>query len=154
MHAYSLNLRGTLLPLDRPRLMAVVNCTPDSFYAGGRNGSVDQAIRAWDAGADLVDVGGQSTRPGAEPVGAAEEGRRLQPVLEGLLAARPEARVSVDTYRAEVARRGAVECKGREIWVGVECLQDLVHRAHQGMAIAFEAQVPSTVPVCMGHHQS
>ena len=108
MHAYSLNLRGTLLPLDRPRLMAVVNCTPDSFYAGGRNGSVDLAIRAWDAGADLVDVGGQSTRPGAEPVGAAEEWRRLPPVLEGLLAAPPEALVSVDTSRAEVARR-AVE---------------------------------------------
>jgi len=108
MHAYSLNLRGTLLPLDRPRLMAVVNCTPDSFYAGSRGGSVVHATALWDEGADFIDLGGASTRPGAAEVSAAAEWERIRPVLEGVLAARPEARISVDTFRAEVARK-AVE---------------------------------------------
>lgn len=108
MPPYSLNVRGTLLPLDRPRLMAVVNCTPDSFYAGSRGGTVAHATALWDEGADFIDLGGASTRPGATEVGAAEEWERIRPVLEGVLAARPAARISVDTFRAEVARK-AVE---------------------------------------------
>lgn len=108
MHAYSLNLGGTLLALDRPRLMAVVNCTPDSFYSASRGGSVAQAVSAWDAGADFIDLGGASTRPGAPEVSPADEWERIRPVLEGLLEVRPHARISVDTYRAEVARK-AVE---------------------------------------------
>lgn len=108
MPPYSLNVRGTLLPLDRPRLMAVVNCTPDSFYAGSRGGTVAHATALWDEGADFIDLGGASTRPGATEVSAAEEWERIRPVLEGVLAARPAARISVDTFRAEVARK-AVE---------------------------------------------
>lgn len=88
--------------------MAVVNSTPDSFYAGSRGGSVAQATAAWDAGADFIDLGGASTRPGAPEVSPADEWERIRPVLEGLLEARPHARISVDTYRAEVARK-AVE---------------------------------------------
>src|SRR5512146_1945002 len=89
----------------RPAVMGVVNVTPDSFSDGGRYGSpadaADAARRMLAEGAALVDVGGESTRPGAAPVTEEEELRRIVPVLE-LLAGSP---VSIDTSRAEVARR-------------------------------------------------
>ena len=92
------------LPLDRPRLMGVVNVTPDSFSDGGDHADPDAAIAHGlalrDAGADILDVGGESTRPGAEPVSATDELRRVLPVIEGLVAA--GALVSVDTRRAAV----------------------------------------------------
>jgi dihydropteroate synthase len=93
----------------RPSVMGVVNVTPDSFSDGGLNYRAEDAIaaarRMADAGAALVDVGGESTRPGAEPVSLDEELSRVVPVLEGLAGTVP---VSIDTAKAEVARR-AVE---------------------------------------------
>ncbi len=90
------------------RLMGIVNVTPDSFSDGGSFLEADAAIshsRALVAdGADILDVGGESTRPGAEPVGADEELRRVLPVLEGIAAADLRARVSIDTSKAPVAR--------------------------------------------------
>jgi dihydropteroate synthase len=84
---------------DRTLIMGVVNVTPDSFSDGGRFGSADRAIehgrRLYADGADLVDVGGESSRPGAEPVAAGEEIRRVVPVIAGLTAV--GVRVSVDT---------------------------------------------------------
>lgn len=102
--------------------MGVVNVTPDSFSDGGRFGepaaAVDHGLRLLDEGAEILDVGGESTRPGAAvigsdaaryarrpSVGAEEELRRVLPVLEGLRKSRPDAVLSVDTYKAEVARR-------------------------------------------------
>jgi dihydropteroate synthase len=86
--------------------MGIVNVTPDSFSDGGRFLRPEVAIRHGlalvEAGADLLDVGGESTRPGAEPVGAAEELRRVIPVVEGL--AEAGVTISVDTAKAEVAR--------------------------------------------------
>lgn len=106
---YHLNLNGRLMPLDRPRIMGVLNCTPDSFYDGGHHATaaaaVAHGVRMLDAGADLVDMGGQTTKPGAEDIGAATEWERIAPVLDGLLSARPDAAVSVDTFHADVARR-------------------------------------------------
>ena len=91
--------------LDRTRVMAVVNVTPDSFSDGGLARDPDTAVRlglrALSAGADLVDVGGESTRPGAVRVPAAEELRRVLPVVRGL--AQAGAVVSIDTTRASVA---------------------------------------------------
>jgi dihydropteroate synthase len=88
--------------------MGVVNVTPDSFSDGGafvdRETAVAHGARLADEGADLVDVGGESTRPGAAPVQVDEEIARVVPVIEGLHAARPELGLSVDTRRAEVAR--------------------------------------------------
>src|SRR5437868_8000279 len=88
----------------RPSVMGVVNVTPDSFSDGGVNFSADDAVAAGrrmiEEGAALVDVGGESTRPGADPVSADEELRRVVPVLEGL-AGLP---VSIDTAKAAVAR--------------------------------------------------
>ena len=89
----------------RPAVMGVLNVTPDSFSDGGRFSTADHAIahgrRLAAEGAALVDVGGESTRPGAEPVSVDEELRRVMPVLEGLAGIS----VSIDTSKAEVARR-------------------------------------------------
>jgi dihydropteroate synthase len=98
---------------DAFTLMGIVNVTPDSFSDGGRYLSVDAAIEHGltlaAEGAAILDVGGESTRPGAQPVGADEEGRRVLPVIQGLIAARgtiasaDRASISVDTSKAVVA---------------------------------------------------
>ncbi len=96
--------------MDAPgdfRLMGVVNVTPDSFSDGGLFldpvAAIAHGLELLEQGAEILDVGGESTRPGAEPVGAAEELRRVLPVVEGL-AARSGARISIDTSKASVAR--------------------------------------------------
>ena len=95
---------------DRLVVVGVLNVTPDSFSDGGRYTNLDNAVahgqRLAREGADLVDVGGESTRPGAERVRAAEEERRVIPVIEALVAGGVP--VSVDTYRASVAERALV----------------------------------------------
>jgi dihydropteroate synthase len=94
------------IALDRPRVMAIVNVTPDSFSDGGERldpaQAIDDGLGFVSAGADIVDVGGESTRPGSAPIGVAEELRRVVPVVEGL--AKQSVVVSVDTRHAEVAR--------------------------------------------------
>jgi dihydropteroate synthase len=94
---------------DRPSVMAILNVTPDSFSDGGQWFQPDQAIRRGRAmiaeGADIVDVGGESTRPGAEPVSAGEELRRVIPVVAALA---DQVRVSIDTTKAEVAEAAVV----------------------------------------------
>ncbi|MEA1996697.1 MAG: dihydropteroate synthase, partial [Gemmatimonadota bacterium] len=96
-----------------PKIMGVLNLTPDSFYDGGRLNDVGRAVeyaeRMADEGADLIDVGGESTRPGASPVSAREEAARVVPVIRKLAhRLGPQTVISVDTYKAAVARR-AVE---------------------------------------------
>jgi dihydropteroate synthase len=89
--------------------MGIVNVTPDSFSDGGRYDSteraVDHALRLLDEGADQIDIGGESTRPGAAPVSVEDEATRVVPVIEGVSRRAPRAVVSVDTSKAEVARR-------------------------------------------------
>jgi len=106
---YVWRIRGGQLVLgDRPLVMGIVNVTPDSFSDGGKFFAPAQAIEHGlvlaEQGADLLDIGGESTRPGAEPVPLDEELRRVLPVIEGL-AARTTLPLSVDTYKAEVARQ-------------------------------------------------
>jgi dihydropteroate synthase len=106
------------LPLGRRTLlMGILNVTPDSFSDGGRfarpRAAVRQALRMAGEGADLIDVGGESTRPGSQPVSLGEELRRVMPVLEALQSALPRKRqggpwISIDTTKAEVARRAAL----------------------------------------------
>lgn len=84
--------------------MGIVNATPDSFSDGGTYDPVSQGLRLCDEGADLVDVGGESTRPGAPEVSPGDERARVVPVVAALRAARPGLRLSVDTRRASVAR--------------------------------------------------
>lgn len=96
----------TLALGDRTLIMGVVNVTPDSFSDGGRlfdpAAAIAAGVRMAEEGADLIDVGGESTRPGAEPLDEVEERRRVLPVIEGLVA-RVRIPVSVDTYKASTA---------------------------------------------------
>ena len=105
---HTLNCNGRLLTLDRPRIMGILNATPDSFYAGSRvdsvSAAVDRAGEMLEAGADILDVGGMSTRPGAEIITPAEEADRVGPVLSALVGTFPEAILSVDTVYAATAR--------------------------------------------------
>ena len=120
-------LRTRVLPLgSRTRLMAIVNLTPDSFSgdglsAAGVDGAVAAACAALDGGADIVDLGAESTRPGATPVSAEQEQARLMPALEAICRERPWATLSVDSYHAATALTAAKH--GAEIINDVSGLQ-------------------------------
>lgn len=101
--------RGCEIELNRPRLMGILNLTPDSFFDGGRYNRIEDALRQVEKmeaeGADLIDVGGESTRPGAEIVSVEEELSRVIPVVERL-SREFDLPLSVDTTKARVAREG------------------------------------------------
>lgn len=98
---------GRVLDLRRPQVMGILNLTPDSFFAGNRMGSESELLRRaqqmLQAGAAVLDLGGYSSRPGAEHISADEEKRRLLPAIEAVRKEFPEAFLSVDTFRADVA---------------------------------------------------
>lgn len=104
---YSINCGGRLLSIDEPLVMGIINATPDSFYRGhltaGTEAIVSHAGRMLAEGVDILDIGGQSTRPGSKPVSADEETARLLPVIEGIKKKYPQAVISVDTYQSSVA---------------------------------------------------
>lgn len=132
------------LALDRPRLMAVINATPDSFSDGGEAFAREDALnrgRAFLAeGADILDVGGESTRPGAAPVSAQEEIRRVVPVIEALAA--EGALVSIDSRRAEVMRAA--------VQAGARIINDVSALRGEG---ALDAAAELGVPVILMHMQ-
>ena len=111
-------------PPIRPRVMGIVNVTPDSFSDGGRfldpGAALDQARRLIDQGADILDIGGESTRPGATPVPADEEIARVVPLIEAIRAASDVA-ISIDTMKPAVAR--AAVAAGATIWNDVAALR-------------------------------
>ncbi len=104
----SLNLGGTIMDLSTPRVMGIINSTPDSFYDGSRVPepvqAVEKAREMIQQGADILDVGAVSSRPGSREISETEELERLSPVLEALRAEFPDFPISVDTWRAGVAR--------------------------------------------------
>lgn len=104
----SINVHGRLLSLDRPVVMGILNCTPDSFFAGSRKQTekeiADRANQIIGEGGGIIDVGAFSTRPGAQEVSTEEEMRRLRYALPIVRREQPDAIVSVDTYRPDVAR--------------------------------------------------
>ena len=129
-----------------PRIMGVVNVTPDSFHANSRSADTNQAIavaiRMAADGADWIDVGGESTRPGAKSVTAKDELRRVIPAIEGIRGELPDICISVDTRRAEVARR-ALE-------FGADMVNDVSAMSDPGM---LEVIVEFECPVCLMHMQ-
>lgn len=105
---FTLNCNGRLLTINRPVIMGILNATPDSFHAASRVSSVrqavDQAGQMLADGATFLDVGGMSSRPGAEIITSAQEIDRVLPIIEAIMAAHPEAYVSIDTIYAATAR--------------------------------------------------
>ncbi len=130
------------LALDRPLVMGVVNVTPDSFYDGGRHASTAAAIaharRLAEEGADLLDVGGESSRPGSEAVSLDEELARVLPVLDGLHAL--ELPISVDTTKPAVMRAAIAH--------GASMINDITALGAPG---ALEAVAASEAAVCLMH---
>jgi dihydropteroate synthase len=108
----TLNLKGRLIDLRTPAIMGILNITPDSFYGGNRVEGTDAVVRKAGEmlaqGATFLDMGGYSSRPGAADISVEDERARVVPAIEAVLKAFPEAFISVDTFRAEVAR-AAVE---------------------------------------------
>lgn len=133
---------GKLQTGRRTHIMGIINVTPDSFYDGKRNNSregiVNRALKMVEDGADIIDVGGESTRPGANPVSEAEETARVIPVIE-ILAKRIKKPISVDTYKAKVAEKA--------IRAGASIINDIGGlQMDTGMAkVAAAANVPIVI---------
>lgn len=140
-----LQISGRILPADRPILMGVLNVTPDSFSDGGEWQSPDQAVRhaleMAQAGADIIDVGGESTRPAAAEISLAEELDRVLPIIERLHA-EVDAPLSIDTYKPEVMLAA--------VQAGAGMINDVYALRSDG---AVELAVNLGVPVCLMHMQ-
>ena len=135
-------LKGQRLRLERPLLMGIVNVTPDSFFDGGRfcdpQRAVAHALRLVEEGADLLDIGAESTRPGALPVDEQEERRRLVPVVAAVAKA-VSVPISVDTSKAEVAKAaidaGAIMVNDVTALRGDSAMVDVVAKAGAGLVL-------------------
>lgn len=127
---------GGLLALDRPILMGIVNATPDSFSPPSRSASVDDALAMVDvlraAGATIVDVGGESTRPGATPVTAAEELERVVPTVAAIAARHPDLVISIDTVRGATAEAALA--------AGATIINDVMAGRHDASLLAVAAR--------------
>lgn len=147
-HSFDLSAHGII--------MGILNVTPDSFSDGGQYldsaRAVAHGLDMIAQGATIIDVGGESTRPGAETISIAEELRRVLPVVEGLLAAAPECMVSVDTSKAEVAdaalARGAAIINDVTALRGDTAMADVIARAGAGVILMHMQGTPQT----MQHH--
>ncbi len=104
----TLNVRGQLINLSIPKVMGILNLTPDSFYDGGRNNTVYEALKKTQQflteGADFIDIGAYSSRPKAEHISREEELSRLIPVIKAIVKEFPDAILSVDTFRSDIAK--------------------------------------------------
>ncbi len=138
-----LDCAGRIIKLDRPRIMGIVNVTPDSFSDGGRwlgrSEAIGHALAMQEAGADIIDIGGESTRPGAQAVSLQQELDRVVPVIEALVP-QLSVPVSIDTSKAEVMREAVA--------VGAGLINDVYALRQQG---AMQAAVDLAVPVCLMH---
>ena len=109
-----INVGGKLLDLEIPKVMGILNITPDSFYKGSRFNTDEEiirtAVRMISEGADILDVGGYSSRPGAGVISKEDEANRVLKAIKLVVREIPEAIISVDTFRADIAREAVVEC--------------------------------------------
>jgi dihydropteroate synthase len=120
--------------------MAIVNVTPDSFSGDGRtqiDAAIDYAVRQWNAGADMLDIGGESTRPGHEPIDEATELARVVPVIAGVRERLRDAVISVDTYKTSVARaaRAAGADMINSVWGAPEDLLEVAAELEMPIAV-------------------
>lgn len=140
-----LDCAGRILKLDRPRVLGIVNVTPDSFSDGGEHDTLEAAVahglKLAEEGADALDIGGESTRPGAQDVSADEEIRRVIPVIERLVK-ETSLPVSIDTSKPEVMRAA--------IAAGAGMINDVYALRREG---ALEAAAELGVPVVLMHMQ-
>lgn len=143
-----LNVNGRLLDLSLPRVMGILNVTPDSFYAGSRMQTeadiVARAHQILEEGADIIDIGAYSSRPNAEHISAEEEMSRLRTGLEIVNRNHPDAVISVDTFRADVAERCVSE-------YGVAIINDIA--AGEMDSRMFETVARLGIPYVMMHMQ-
>ena len=127
---YTLNIKGRLLSLEQPQVMGILNCTPDSFFAGSRKQSekdiAERAHQIVAEGGTIIDVGAFSTRPGAQEVSEEEEMERLRCALPVVRREQPDVAVSVDTYRPDVARMVVEE-------YGVDIINDVSEGGKTGI---------------------
>jgi dihydropteroate synthase len=140
---YQLIIRERSLDLSTPQVMGILNVTPDSFFNGGRYQSIERSLRHVEqmiaAGATMIDIGGESTRPGAVPVLLQEELQRVIPILEAIIA-RFDIWVSVDTYKPEVMQAAAA--------AGAHLINDIMALRYPG---ALNAAAATGLPVCLMH---
>jgi dihydropteroate synthase len=105
----TLNCKGTLIDLTIPKVMGIINVTPDSFYDGGKTTHLNEILRQAETmlneGATFLDIGGYSSRPGAEEISETEELKRVLPAIEGILKEFPKAILSIDSFRSEVVKK-------------------------------------------------
>jgi dihydropteroate synthase len=145
LFATVLDCNGRPLTLDRPRVVGIINVTPDSFSDGGQFADLESAVvhgvRLAEEGADMLDVGGESTRPGSADVSVEEELRRVLPVIEQLIAhtALP---IAVDTSKPEVMRAAVA--------AGAGMINDIYALRREG---AMDAAADLRVPICLMHMQ-
>jgi dihydropteroate synthase len=130
--------------VHRPLIMGILNVTPDSFYDGGNffslNSAIDHALRLASEGADIIDIGGESTRPGSEPTPFAEELARVIPVIEGIRK-QSDIPLSIDTYKADVASAA--------VTAGVDMVNDISALSFDHRMVDVVAR--SCVPVVLQH---
>jgi len=128
-----------------PKIMGIVNVTPDSFHADSRldfKGAIAKAIEMWELGAEWVDIGGESTRPGSEEVSVDEELRRVIPVIKELKRIKPNGLISIDTKKVEVAKKS--------VDAGALMINDVSGLRNDEM---FEFVLSEKLPVCIMHMQ-
>ena len=147
-----INCKGHLIDLSKPKVMGILNCTPDSFYDGGKYKTdkdiLKQVEKMWSEGASFIDVGAYSSRPGAVHISEKEELSRLIPILELLTKEHSDILISVDTFRSQVARESiqAGACMINDISAG--------EMDEQMFSTIAEIQVPYVLMHMVGTPQS
>lgn len=140
---FNITYPGGVLPLDRPRVMGILNVTPDSFSDGGKfydtQLAIEHGLKLLSEGADILDIGGESTRPGAKPVSVEEELKRVIPVIEGIKKEAPDALISIDSYKSEVAEQA--------IKAGARMVNDIsgLRFDHRMVEVVSRYQVPVVI---------
>lgn len=155
---FTLNCRGRLLTINQPIVMGIINATTDSFFSGSRQQTADAALRQAEKmiseGATILDIGGQSTRPGSEKINATEESDRVIPLIASIQKYFPETTISIDTYYASVAAE-AVENGASVIndisggWMDTEMLSTAAR-----LKTPFVCMHMKGTPQTMQHHTS